>query len=442
MNNIRPNKGAIHFKVSADSLVEYFPSDPKQMELRVYDKTEIISSSLIYKQPTFLGEHYPISIKLVQSEMYEIEDLLITFCKIDVNKASAGEVLQVPKASIKSIDCPDDFDWNYFLYIVNSEEDKISVEKLEDHQYNVTSLEKIEQILNFFMEFRVEGRKSFEVIFRYKTRKKLNNLQSAFTLEHKELFNVDVLCPFILTTEWITPDPNVNCDNTHFYFIGQPRTHLGIHKKAILNAKITAGSFPKVKIYNVAFKSKDELIMNCTNEVTSWNNWPITLSECESLSLSFVVMALRQFNNQQVADIEILWNRNEESKAKRFICSIPLQPISTIESCVEISITSIPPKAKKFKEFLVGYAIKNTTESIIETKVRIEDSPHFYLAGEIETKIILPPCGIDYIKYAFIPLRCGKFDLPSLFVWRMVMGGMRETIINNNFKCSIYVFPS
>eukprot|EP00826_Nyctotherus_ovalis_P014870 TRINITY_DN14183_c0_g1_i1.p1 TRINITY_DN14183_c0_g1~~TRINITY_DN14183_c0_g1_i1.p1 ORF type:complete len:375 (+),score=103.30 TRINITY_DN14183_c0_g1_i1:353-1477(+) len=374
--------------------------------------------------------------------MYEVENLLITFCEI--KEAAKGNAVQRRKASIKSVDSSEAFNWSYLLYITNIDKESKSVEKLEQHQYSVISLGVAEQILDFFMEFREEGKKSFEVIFRYTARKKLNDgkLQPEFTLEHRECLNVLVLCPFVLTTEWITPDPNINCDNAHFYFIGQPKTHLGINKKAVLNGKISAGSFPKVDIYGVALKPKDDSVADCTSELTNWKRWPVTLSEYESLSISFLMLPLKLFNDQQVADIEILWNRNKGSETERFICSIPLPPVSAIESCIEVAIASAPPRARKFREFFVDYAIRNTTGSIIEIRVKVGESPHFYLAGEIESKIILPPHEAEHIKFGLVPLRCGKFDLPDIYISMIVMGGMSEPIINNNFKYSIYVFPN
>jgi len=413
-------------------LSEKLVADPKDIELTVHYKVEIITPLLIYKQPGFLGEQYPFSIKLTRAETYEVKSLVIAFCEVDNNpKSLVIQPVKVRKASIRSVDSDDIPSWSYLLYISNPENGL--VEKLEDYQY--TLIEVKDQVLNFFMKFREEGNKSFEVIFRYTACRQLTNntLTPEFTLEHKEYFNVQVLCPFILKTEWIIPDPNTSCNNAYFN-----KTHLGINKKAILNTKISTGSFPKVEIHNVSLKTKGDFVNDCTKELTHWKKWPITLSEYESLSLSFIIVALRKFENQQMADIDVLWNRSGKNENKS-ICSIPLPHITANDSSIDVTLTSVPPIAKRFKELFTDYIIRNTTNAMIEIKVKIEESLHFFLAGEIETRIILPPYETEAIKFGLVPLRCGKFDLPSICV---SMVAVSEPIINSNFKHSIYVFPN
>ena len=298
------------------------------------------------------------------------------------------------------------------------------------------------------MEFREEGKKKFEVIYRYTARKICQNgtRESEFIMENKECFSIEVLCPFILMNEWITPDPNLKCNNTRFYFNGQLKTNLGLDKKAILGVKISTGSFPKVDIHGIKLKVKDgnetNYIDDCTKEVNEWKEWPITLNESESLAVAFSILPLKLFNEQQIAEVEIQWNRTGLPATERAICSIPLLPTSTIDSCINISIASLSPKAIKYKEFFVDYIIRNTTSNIIEIKVSVGEALSFFLGGDLEARLILPPYEFDNFKLVLVPLKCGKFELPSISVSMIAMGGVSEPIIDNNFKYSIYVFPN
>jgi len=431
----------------------------KLPQLHILNTERVIETSISHTQPAFLGEQYPVNISVKQIDTYEVSNLLITFCEIiDEEKQQKTHVDRKAsrknsrKASIVSVDSADSPDWSYALYLEKIEKNESGAEisnitKLPHHHHTISSFNGRQENIKFFMQFREEGRKNFELIYRYTGKKtfKDGTTSTEFTLENREYFFVDVLCPFVLSSEWITPEPCMSCANTQFYQSGQAKTHLGIGKKALLGAKISTGSHPKVKIHDVKLKVKDDgtikLIEDCTIQDSKWQGWPIVLGISESLSATFSVLPLVSFNDQQIADIEILWSRATEKESEKTVCAIPLPQVTATDSCVDVIMTSIPTKAVKFKEFFVTYELKNTTGAVIETKLSMDESPHFFISGEISTKITLPPYVTDEIKFGLTPLRCGKFDLPSMTI-SMIAGGSCEPIIDGHFKHAIYVFPA
>ncbi len=413
----------------------------------------VLDFGVEHKQPAFLGERYPISLALKQTETYEVTSMLATFCEYVEDEKSRQRVRKLSssspskrRASVVSSDSADPPDWSYVLFVKTpAAEDSV---KLQQHNYSLPVPIPREQTAQFSMQFREEGRKGFELILRYTAHKTLRDgTKSAdFTLENKAFFTVEVLCPFVLVCEWLTPEPCLSTANSQFYCDGLPRVHVGIGKKALLGVRLSTGSYPEVEMHSVRLKLKENegtgLADDCTPPAVPWTHWPLVLGPSESFSATYSILPTMKFTEKQIGDLEIVWNRAAEAgKGEKITCAIPVWPASAVNYCIDVSM--VPPlRAVKYREFFVTYSLKNTTGTSIEIKVVTEESPHFFIIGEINTQLVLPPYETDELKFGLIPLRCGKFDLPITTVSVIIGGGVTEPIVDRHFSNSIYVFPS
>ena len=434
------------FVIDNDFFRNMIPGE-KKAQLFIRETEQVITATITHKQPAFLGELYPISISMKQKEDYEVVQLLAVFCEITEseksNEKTDKKTSSNRKASVVSIDSNDD-DWNYILYtMINN-----SMQKLTSHDYNITDIFRKTESIDFYMQFREEGRANFDLIFRYTAKKILKDgsKTNEFTMENKLSFYVDVLCPFILKTEWVTPDPCMNCINERLYRNNGRKTYLKVNEKNMLGVKVSAGSFPLVEVHDMKLKIKNDgetvLIRDCTGDLNDHNEWPITLGLSESLSSAFCIQPLIAFNDKQIADIKISWNRVDNQSAEKIICAIPIPMVNAIGPCLSIEVIQIPDKVYKFKEFFVAYKLQNITSSVLDIKLGIEDSKEFFITGEMETKITIPSYGTDELKIGLHPTKCGKLTLPNIIASIITSNVASEAVIDGNYRYSIYCFPS
>ncbi len=422
------------------------------VQLSVFSTERIISCSAQHKPPAFLGERYPVAFPLKQSEGYEVSALLLTFCEYTEDEKSRQRVRKLSagrKASLVNAESTESPGWSYMLFVAKSEEEGV-VNKLPQHNYAISEPARKEQVVQFFIQFHEEGQKQFELILRCTARKVLRDgtMSPEFTMESKLQFGIEVLPPFMIACEWITPEPCANWANARFYFNGENRTVVGRGKKALLGVRISTGSHSEVEVHDVKLKIKDDngthLAENCTPDAAGWKQWPLVLGAAEALSLTYSILPLAAFNEQQVGDLEIVWNRATDSgkTEEKIVCAIPLWQVSSEEFGVDVSMLGVSDHITKLHEFFVTYGLRNTTAQTVEVKVVMEESPHFFVVGEVSTKITLPPYESDELKFGMIPLRGGKFDLPTIAISKVVAGAVADPVLDRQFSRSVYVFPS
>jgi len=393
---------------------------------------EVIRVELEYKQPGFLGEMYPISTVITKKEGYELVNILAVFFELKDDNSPKSRINR--KASIVSVDSNEESEWSYHLYVVLYNE----IKKLSSYEYNVTSLVESNKAINFCMKFREERRMNFEVVFKYTARKILKDGSKAeeFTAESKNVFYIDVFCPFTLSSEWVNPYCCIAEEEAN-----RDKVNLPIGESIMLGVKITAGSFPLITIYDLKLKIKDnELVKDTTEEVIGWDNWPITLGLFESFTTSFCIKTLEAFNNRQIADMEILWSRADSEAREKILCAIPVPKVNAIDSCVILKLLSLPDNAVLYKEFLVEYQLRNTTKTSIEIKVEVKDNKDFFLTGNMEAKIIIPPQESEEIKFSMYPLKSGKLFLPGLILSMISGGDAIQKAMDSSSKYAVYVF--
>jgi len=407
--------------------------DIKEFQISTYNTDKVIESSIKHKSPAFLGEVYPLVLNITQMKNYKVKSLLITLCEIlEEEKHLTKRIPGNRKASLISCGSEDSDDWTYILYVGES------MEKLKNHHYVINEPKESEDI-KFGLQFREEGKKKFEVMFMCTISKAFNDKgeESEFTIESKDFFTLEVLCPFNLITEWIIPEPSIEQLN-------KSKTYLGVNEKSTLGVKIVTGSYPQANIYNIAFKIRHEdilkLIEDYTNTESQWKEWPVTLGKGECLSLSYSILALMPFNDQQIADIEILWSRVDNDK--KISCLIPLPAVSANKQGINVKLSSVPAKMIKSKECFVTYEINNATEEIANVEYKVEENDHFFVAGDVEGKLILSSYEAEEVSIGLIPLYSGKFDLPSVVIAIASKEGTNHILIDSNFKYPVYVFPS
>lgn len=390
---------------------------------------------MTHQSPAFLGEIYPLSISIAQLKTYKLKSILITFCELLPEEGRAhSKSSGSRKASLVG---GDSAEWSYALYVGDGE-------KLEHHHCTVNNPKESEEV-RLGMQFREEGPKKFEVIFRCTIGKEddKEGAESEFTVESKECFELEVLCPFNIATEWITSESLMRESSAAN---GESEINLPMREKSVVEVKIATGSYPQVDIHNVSLKIRDagipKLIEDCTNPADTWQDWPVTLSNSESLSLAFSVRPLTPFNSQQVADVEILWSRTDRPNSKQVACSIPLPFVRAANQGVDVHLVSGPCKAVRGREFFVAYEVRNRTGVVVSVEVKVEASGNFFVAGEVEGKVMVPPNEVELISFGMLPLRSGKLELPAILLSTVSKEGVKKTLMDSNSKHPVYVLPA
>lgn len=397
--------------------------------LLIAPPAELVTAALVHRQPAFLGEMYPLSATISKNNSYEITNLMATFREQSEDVPRDKQTSR--KASVVSADSNDEDAWSYHLYAALDNE----VQRLTSHEHNVTALADKNAPVQFCVLFREERRMNFELVLRYTARKVLKSGEKAeeFAGVSKTKFYVDVFCPFVLASEWINPYCCMSEQER------EDKVCLPVGEKILLGVKITAGSFPLVTIHNIQLKIKDsELIRSLTEEA---NDWQLTLGLFESFSTSFCVETLQPFDSRQVADVEILWSRADGGRSK-ILCSIPVPQVSAVHSCVALKLVDVPDRVEVFREFAVRYKARNTTMAAVEAKAAVSDNKDFFLTGDMQTKIIIPPQQCEDILFSMYPLKSGKFYLPGVMLSIVTGANVSEKVLDSTSRYAIYVFPS
>jgi hypothetical protein len=434
---------------------------PRPVRLQVLASERVLEFAVVHKQPAFLGERYHLTLQLKKLATYEITSILATFCEVQESEkrhSRRDRKQSSRKASVVSSDSwpGEGPDWSYALYVPtpgmaldpeSSEPLEGSITKLTHHHCTLPAMQSVEQRQYFYMQFREEGKKTFELILRYTGKKLMHDgtYGPEFTLDCREFFSVEVQCPFSLACEWLTSDPCTSCINAQFALEGQGKTHLAVKKQAFLGVRINTGSYQSVRVHDVRLKLKDSgplrLVDNYTLPSSQWEPQPVVVGYGESFSACFALQPAMQFDAQQFADLEVVWSRANDRKEDKTVCSMPVWDVTSTESCVDVRLDP-PPRAQRFKEFRMAVRLRNTTATGIETKVVLEENPHFCVAGELSTHLTLPPHGVDTLNYAMVPLRSGKFELPKITLYMVAGGKECEPILSTHFDQSVFVFPS
>ena len=458
--------------------------------------------SVLHKQPAFLGEHYNVSVQIKPYPSYEITSAVATFNEKpadeksparepgekresekspekrakspakakDEEKSSTipgneekppakkekGQKSSSRRASVVSADSSssDSTEWSFILYahkagkesvVISPENVDELLDKLPSNHYTIPSIKLSELIFPLYFQFRVEGKKNFELSVRYTARKIMHDgsYSSEFILENKESFDVNVLCPFAISCEWLAPEPSTGGDQQTITLGTKAR--LLVNKRATLGVKISTKGFQDVAIHDINLVLKEEgvvkLLENTRFKESKWTLWPIIIGGGEQFAATFAMLPINQFKDKQLGDVEIIWSRVNDKKGEKTICSIPIWETTSTETCIDI-IVEPPLKAVKLQEFNVNVRLRNCLSATVETKVVIQESPDFLIAGELSSLITLPPFAEDLLRYTMVPLRCGRLEFPRPIVYVLVSGNPTEPVGDRGLEQYIYVFPA
>ena len=323
--------------------------------LNVFKTEKVLDYKILHKAPAFIGERYSIVLHLNPHPTYEISEAQISFTEeYDVDKKSSSS----RRPSCISADSEGEpNDWNFLLFCPKTQSNYLSpdIDKQAEQKFNVSNIKYPEHIIQLFFQFRVDGEKSMAIKIRYTAKKVLlqnGDPSSDFTLETKDIINIEVRSPFGISCDWIAQDPYTNCSNSRQIMNGLSKPQISVGKPATLSVKISPSSFQTITIFDVKLKIKEansiKMLENSQECNSKWKDWPIPISSGEMFSSAFYLVSLTPFSNLQVADVEILWSRSPESE--RYICSIPISEVSSNEAPLEIHV-DLPYRIVQFCEF-------------------------------------------------------------------------------------------
>jgi len=428
----------------------------QEISFKVKQNDKVMNLEILHKQPAFLGEKYAVNFKLQPIEGYQIKSSELFFTEIlDNIQRSTSEVKKENdkskklshsrRASVVSMDSnnSENSEWSYLLYSQAPEKDNDSlIERPPHHHYIVPELKDKQENIKLYFQFRVEGRKFFEATLKYTAQKIMPDLTLGpeFILENKAYFNIEVMCPFEFTSEWLTigtlsKKPEIN--------LGQPNKGiLQLNKKATLDIKISTKGSESVLIHQLDFKIKEHDLINHIAHLqeSKWENWPVLINPGETFSHCIPILPIAEFKEKQLGDLEIVWTRADDKTKEKTNCTIPISEASCETPILEIS-AEYPLKGNKLSEFEMCVKFKNTTENIVETKVVLEENENFLISGELQANITFPPYCEDFMKFTLLPIKCGKLVMPKPIVYLIMNGKTTDPIFDKNFEQSIYVFP-
>ena len=131
------------------------------------------------------------------------------------------------------------------------------VEQLSHHNYKLPGIKGAEQLIPLYLQFREEGKKNFELTIKYKAKKLMNDgtYNSEFTLENKQSFSIEVLCPFSLECNLLSHNPSHDAIQT---MNNINKYTLEVQKKSALDVCISTKSFQDVAIHGISLKLKED----------------------------------------------------------------------------------------------------------------------------------------------------------------------------------------
>ncbi len=306
------------------------------------------------------------------------------------------------------------------------------LEKLPLRQYTIPEgIKQAEQKVSLYVQFAAEGRKDLALLVRYTAKKRMhdNTFGTEFAMERKECISFDVLCPFEISCEWLSTDPTILPMNT---------SHLSPSKSATLCVKMTARGGRTLTVHDTSVKLSNDFAKPL-EDAPGANSWPTMVGAGEQLAVTFSVLPTGEFKCKRIGNVEIIWSRLAGSE--KSVCTLPLRTVTATESCLEVSL-SPPTRAVKLEEFEVTLRVRNVSENVVETKVVMEESPDFFVAGEVCVFLTMPPETVDELRYTLVPLKCGNLDLPKPVVYLLSNGKVVESVTDKDLEQAIYVFPS
>ena len=124
------------------------------------------------------------------------------------------------------------------------------------------------------------------------------------------------------------------------------------------------------------------------------------------------------------------------------LCKIPSCLVSAEEGDFEIQVVK-PEEGKKEKEFAIEFIIRNVCAEMLQFEVEVSPSESFFLAGEMDIVLSVPPFREEVLSYMLVPLEIGKLNLPVFQIKKTSMiPHQKDSEVNQSYAYTIFIFPN